>query len=295
MRKTQTWIACGGVAAAMVALGVAADRARGGSRSLTLAGAGLALAYLTGTFRERSTIFGRVARTQTAEAVFALTFDDGPDPRFTPQISRTLAGRGHRATFFVLGQAVAAHPDVARHVLADGHELASHGHDHGLLAFARPSTVRRQLALMESALLVAAGTPPVRLFRAPHGVRSPWLIGTVRRAGYRLCAWDGAVFDTAQPQPETIALRVERLLAPGAVVLLHDGDGSFHGASRERTAAALPMILDAAERRGLTSVPLSELLQPRPRPARGSAHESARATDPRATASAAGHSSRRSA
>jgi peptidoglycan/xylan/chitin deacetylase (PgdA/CDA1 family) len=77
--------------------------------------------------------------------------------------------------------------------------------------------------------------------------------------GYRLCAWDGQVFDTAQPGADAIVRRVDALLAPGAIVLLHDGDGSGRGASRAQTVQALPAILNCAEARGLQSVPVSAL------------------------------------
>jgi len=91
-------------------------------------------------------------------------------------------------------------------------------------------------------------------------VRSPWLTRTLERRGYRVCAWDGTIFDTAEPGADVIATRVARLLQPGGVVLLHDGDGSGRGGSRRQTVDALPAILDAAERSGLRSVCLSALL-----------------------------------
>lgn len=261
MGKRQTWAGCGAVAAGIVAAGAALDAARARRGRASLAAAALAGAYLGGTFSGRSSLFGRVARMRRDAGLFALTFDDGPDPRFTPRISRILADRGHRATFFVLGRAVEQHPELACALLDDGHELASHGDDHRLLAFAPPREVRRQLARTEHAVRAATGSPPARLFRAPHGVRSPWLVRTVQRRGYQVCAWDGAVFDTARPGSQVIAGRVVDLLAPGAVILLHDGDGSGGGASREQTVAALPSILDRAERAGLRSVCVSELAE----------------------------------
>ena len=167
---------------------------------------------------------------------------------------------GTARPFFVLGRAVRAHPELAAAVLDDGHELACHGDDHGLLAFASPNEVHRQIADTESAVLEATGAPPVPLFRPPHGVRSPWLTRVSERYGYRVCAWDGAVFDTAEPGVETIATRVISLLAPGAIVLLHDGDGSGRSASRQQTVDALPAMLDAAEARGIASIGASACL-----------------------------------
>jgi peptidoglycan-N-acetylglucosamine deacetylase len=203
---------------------------------------------------------GAATTTTNTESLCSCDAPDGPDPRYTRRISEYLAERGHRATFFVLGRAVAAHPDVTAQLMADGHEVANHGEDHRLLAFSRPSTVRAQVSATERAVQHATGSRPVRLFRAPHGVQSPWLAVTLRQLGYRLCGWDGHVFDTSRPGVRVIVDRVTGLLAPGAVVLLHDGDGSGLDAARDQTVDALAGILDAASERGLHSVPLSSLL-----------------------------------
>jgi peptidoglycan/xylan/chitin deacetylase (PgdA/CDA1 family) len=260
--KRTTWLACGVVALAIAAAGVALDRLLGTVVLFTVVGCALGAAYVVGTFAASAPLFGRVARARAEPGQFALTFDDGPDPRQTPAISRLLAERGHRATFFVLGSRAAEHPEELRLIVADGHELASHGFDHGLLAFSPPASVRAQLSATEEAVAAATGTPPVPLFRAPHGVRSPWLAATARGLGYRICGWNGRIFDTAKPGAATIAARVARELRAGAIVLLHDGDGSGRGDDRSQTLEALPAILDEAERRGLRSVPLRSLLEP---------------------------------
>jgi peptidoglycan/xylan/chitin deacetylase (PgdA/CDA1 family) len=231
----------------------------GGGRLLVLVSLLLGIAYIYGTFAPNARLFGSVFRTRTDWPQLALTFDDGPDPRFTPAISHLLAERGHRATFFVLGRQVRAHPGVLARLSSDGHEVANHGDNHGLLAFSLPRGVRQQLEAAERSVDDVVGTPPAPLFRAPHGVRSPWLVRAARRRGYQVCGWNGRVFDSASPGVEQIAARVRRLLRPGAVILLHDGDGSGRGASREQTLAALRLILDELDRRGLRSVPLSQL------------------------------------
>ena len=259
MGRTATWLACAGVAAGIVGVGTLLDRLLGSNGLLLDLSVVFGIAYLFGTFSANIRLFGRVFRTRSDRPELALTFDDGPDPRYTPEISSLLAGRGHRATFFVLGTHVRAHPRVVAQLAADGHEIASHGDAHGLLAFSSPTALRRQLEAVERAVEDALGEPPAPLFRAPHGVRSPWLVGVARRFGYDVCGWDGRVFDTAAPCVEKIVARVQRLLRPGAVVLLHDGDGSGRAASREKTLAALRPILDELDRRGLRSVPLSEL------------------------------------
>jgi peptidoglycan/xylan/chitin deacetylase (PgdA/CDA1 family) len=258
--KHRTWVAAGTVATAVVAGAVAADRRLGTVPLVTVAGVVASSSYLTGTFAARNRLFGAPVRLERIAGTFALTFDDGPDPRFTPAICELLAERGHRATFFVLGRAVRRAPHLVRTILDAGHEVACHGDDHRLLAFASRREIGRQIRATEDAVVRAGGHPPVALFRAPHGVRSPWLARAVEHHGYRLCAWDGAVFDTARPGPDVIAARVARLLRPGATVLLHDGDGSDRAGSRQQTLDALPAILDTAEREGLRSACMSTLV-----------------------------------
>jgi peptidoglycan/xylan/chitin deacetylase (PgdA/CDA1 family) len=261
--RTATWLACGGVAAGVAGVGALLDGLlRSGSLFLALSLV-VGIAYLYGTFSQNTRLFGGVVRTRADRPELALTFDDGPDPRYTPEISALLAERDHRATFFVLGAHVRTHPHLVAQLAADGHEVASHGNAHGLLAFSSPSDLRKQLGATARAVEEALGKPPAPLFRPPHGVRSPWLVGVARRYGYEVCGWDGRVFDTAAPGVEKIVARVQRLLRPGAVVLLHDGDGSGRAASREETLAALGPILDELHRRGLRSVPLSELARDR--------------------------------
>ena len=260
--KHGTWIACGLVGFGIVAAGVGADLLLGTAVAFTIVGAVLAVTYLAGTFALSLPLFGRVACPRAEPGSFALTFDDGPDPRHTAEISRLLAGRGHRATFFVLGMHARRYPELLATLIADGHEVANHGEDHRLLALSLPRTLRGQLAATEEAVTAAIGRGPAGLFRPPHGVRSPWLGRIVAHEGYRVCGWMGRVRDTEQPGAAEIASRVTPYLRPGSMILLHDGDGSGRGASRRQTVEALPAILDEAERRGLRSVLLSSLLEP---------------------------------
>lgn len=262
MNRRETVAASTGVCAGLIGMGHLIDRTH--SRKPIVAGGavGVAAAYIAGTYVQNLPLFGAVARpaVTAGDRTFSLTFDDGPDPRHTLAISRILAERGHRGTFFVLGRAVRAHPELIRQLSLDGHEIACHGDDHSLLAFASPRTISAQLAAWEDAVEAALGRPGARLMRTPHGVRSPWLGSVARRRGYVVCGWDGSVFDTAEPGTATIVRRVVSLLRPGSVVLLHDGDGSGRCGSRAQTVAALDAVLDAADRRGLRSVTLGSLL-----------------------------------
>ena len=190
----------------------------------------------------------------------ALTFDDGPSPS-TPDVLDALAAEGVRATFFVLGRQVERHPDVVRRIVAEGHQLANHGYDHGILIFRGAAHVADQLTRTERAVERAAGPDAMsRLFRAPHGFRGPATALGARRAGYRMAAWTRGVFDSAEPGAATIARRASTALAPGTILLLHDADGWAPGRPRHQTAEALPEICRAARARDLELVTLTELV-----------------------------------
>jgi peptidoglycan/xylan/chitin deacetylase (PgdA/CDA1 family) len=192
----------------------------------------------------------------------ALTFDDGPGPS-TPLVLDALAAAGVQATFFVLGRQVERHADVVRRTVAEGHQLASHGYDHGILVFRGADYLADQLRRTEAAVADAVGEDVLtRLFRAPHGFRGPLTWPTARALGYRMVGWTRGVFDSAEPGAATIADRAARGLAPGAVILLHDADGWAPERSRRQTAEALPAICRAARSRGLALVTMDGLTGP---------------------------------
>ena len=219
-----------------------------------------------GMFGASSPLFGGVVDgKRIRKNVVALTFDDGPSPDTTPRILDILRAEGVRATFFVLGKHAERHPELVERIVREGHELGNHGYDHGILAFAGATQVHRQLQRTER-LLRKAGGPPVRVFRAPHGFRSPFVARTARRLGYVTCAWSAGVFDTAKPGADVIIARSTKALKPGAILLLHDADG-WGDDDRSQTADALPGIIAAARERELdflTMTELAELDPPKP-------------------------------
>jgi peptidoglycan/xylan/chitin deacetylase (PgdA/CDA1 family) len=187
----------------------------------------------------------------------ALTFDDGPNGEHTRAVLAALEREGVTATFFLLGAAARREPELVREIVARGHVVGSHGMSHRKLTFLSAAAVRREVD-EAAAALEAAGAPRPRLFRAPHGFRSPFLGAALAAAGQRLCAWTTGVWDTDRPGAEVIAARAQQALRPGAVLLLHDGG---RGADRAQTAAALPAIVAAARARGLRLVTLPELMR----------------------------------
>jgi peptidoglycan/xylan/chitin deacetylase (PgdA/CDA1 family) len=162
-------------------------------------------------------------RFSTARPEVWLTVDDGPDPEDTPRILELLAAHGARATFFVVGENAAIHPGLIRAIAAAGHEVAHHTHTHPLAAFwcASPAAVDRELDAGLEALR-AAGVGPTR-FRPPAGIKNLWLARALRARGLTCVGWSARGLERRRGDAETVAARAVRGLAPGAILLLHEG------------------------------------------------------------------------
>lgn len=218
-----------------------------------------------GAFTPNAPLFGRVVDGHgTPDRVIALTFDDGPSAETTPVVLEMLRTRKVKATFFVLGRHAEKHPEIVAAIRADGHEIASHGYDHALLTFAKSDDVTCTLARAETAISDASGSAPSQLFRAPHGFRNPFVHRAAEGRGYRVVGWTKGVWDTAKPGADKIVSRSVAGFRPGAILLLHDGDGSGHGDDRSQTAEAVPQIVDAAHDAGYQFVTITELAEVAP-------------------------------
>jgi peptidoglycan/xylan/chitin deacetylase (PgdA/CDA1 family) len=204
-------------------------------------------------------IFGPSVERGPRDRKIYLTFDDGPNERATPAILETLAGAGVPAAFFMVGDHVRRFPDLARRVAGEGHMAGNHTYNHVKLHFAGPKKIRTQLRKTHDAIESVTGVTP-RSFRAPHGYRSPFLISIIVDMSYTVFGWTFGVFDTARPGVEEIRRRVRKRLRPGAIVLLHDGDGYDPEGDRMQTANALPGIIEDAQAAGYGFGSLSELL-----------------------------------
>lgn len=185
-----------------------------------------------------------------------LTFDDGPDPEGTPEVLEALAAAGAKATFFVLGRHVAEQPQLTREIVAGGHEVALHGMEHRrhdqLSAAEAEAELTAGIAALE-----AAGVPAPAWYRPPFGASSPTLAAVCAQLGLGLAYWTAWGQDWEESPPAEIAALVERDLAPGAVVLLHDSARYAQRAGAGATAGAVAPIVAAARGRGLALPTLS--------------------------------------
>ncbi len=209
----------------------------------------------------RTRIFGEVlARVPTG---IALTFDDGPHPVFTRKIMDALEARGARGTFFMIGRKMRSHPDVVREIVARGHAVGAHGYTHDrLYALRSYGWLARDAEQEDRVWEEILGRLPV-LYRPPIGLMNPRIARLADERDRKIIAWTVRPRDgLAHTTWEKVADRVITGLDHGAIVLLHD---TAENDTREPAAlAALPTILDAAARLGLTpgTVSVPELPSP---------------------------------
>lgn len=208
----------------------------------------------------RGTLLGptlvRLPPGARARREIALTFDDGPDPEITPRVLDILDARGARSTFFCIGRRVERYRDVTAEIARRGHCVENHSHRHrNAFWFLPPALLRDEIERAQGAIATATGRAP-RLFRAPAGIRSPLLDPVLARAGLELAAWTRRGFDTVSPDPGRVLARLVRGLAPGDILLLHDGSSARGAIGDPVILAVLPRLLDAVEAAGLKPVPL---------------------------------------
>ena len=187
----------------------------------------------------------------------ALTFDDGPDDPFSLQVSAVLDAHGAKGTFFEVGKAIDARPDIARALYADGHLVANHSYHHDYWRWLDPRYP--ELDRTEAAFRERLGVCPA-FFRPPHGQRTPFMLAHVSSKGMHTVTWDVSAGDWATDDAALVARRILDGVKPGSIILLHDGIDGTVTADRSVLVKALPMILDGLRAKGLTPVRLDELL-----------------------------------
>jgi peptidoglycan/xylan/chitin deacetylase (PgdA/CDA1 family) len=212
-----------------------------------------ALPALAGTWPALRRPLGIEDRTASGRG-YALTFDDGPHAQGTPAMLEILAEARIAATFFLVGEQVAKDPALAREIAAAGHQIALHCYRHRNLLALTPARLRDDIARAE-AIITDASERAIALYRPPYGVLSSAALRLARGRGWRVLLWTHWGRDwEARATPESIATRATDGAGEGSVILLHDADDYSAPRSWQRTAAALPRILDTLAARGLQPV-----------------------------------------
>jgi peptidoglycan/xylan/chitin deacetylase (PgdA/CDA1 family) len=211
----------------------------------------------------------------------AMTFDDGPHAALTPKLLGLLAAHHIKATFFVIGQNAAEHPEIVARAAQEGHEIGNHSWSHPNFAKMSDEGVRRELRKTDDVIRAATGTRPT-LMRPPYGSitarQKKWIAGEF---GYKIILWDVDPLDWKRPGPAAVCNRILRATRPGSIVLSHD----IHAGTIE----AMPATLNQLEAKGFKFVTVSELISmarpetPKPAPAERANSPSTNASPPPAS------------
>ena len=188
-------------------------------------------ALLTGAgLWPRSTWLGsnwtRLPATAATRGEIAITIDDGPDAEVTPAVLDILEAHRVSATFFCIAAAAAREPALCREIARRGHRVENHSDRHSnAFSLLGPQAMHREVAAAQQRLADITGTPP-RFFRAPAGLRNPFLAPVLQRLDLQLVSWTRRGFDTLRRSPADVLARLSKGLAGGDILLLHDGNAA---------------------------------------------------------------------
>ncbi len=202
----------------------------------------------------------RLPAQSGAAARVAITIDDGPDPDVTPRVLTQLSEHRAHATFFCVGDRVERHADLAREIVSRGHHIENHSqrhrHDFSLLG---PGGMMAEVSRAQDSILRATGSSPL-FFRAPAGLRNPFLDPVLARLRLRLASWTRRGFDTVNANTEAVYRRLANPLQDGDILLLHDGNAARNAQGTPVILEVLPRLLDALAAKLLRPVTLRSAL-----------------------------------
>ena len=212
----------------------------------------------------RSTLLGpnwtRLPESAAGRRELAITIDDGPDPRITPRVLELLEERRAKATFFCIGERVQRYGELAREMVRRGHSLENHSQRHlSHFSLLGPRGLVGEIERAQDTIGITTGQHPL-FFRAPAGLRSPFLDPVLSRLGLRLASWTRRGFDTVSAGAETVLGKLTRDLGAGDILLLHDGHAALTGKGVPVILEVLPRLLDTLAVRELTPVTLRAAL-----------------------------------
>lgn len=194
--------------------------------------------------------------------VIALTFDDGPDVRYTPRILDILKRNGIHATFFLCGRRVSQFPELARRIVAEGHALGNHTETHPHLEYEGLADVRCEIDGCEQQISSITGQKPL-LFRPPRGLLSRSILSTVVSRGYKIVEWSLAFDRAKEKRSAVLTARVLRLARAGDILLMHDGSAS-KADERGQSVRELDNLIHGLRVRGFRFATVTDLLPANP-------------------------------
>lgn len=194
-----------------------------------------------------------IAGTRTEQKVMALTFDHSWGNTYTASILDTLKNRNVKATFFIMGPWAKKYPEMAQRMVAEQHEIGSHGYRHENYGDMGEEWVKADIEKAHGMIKEVTGLDPV-LLRPPNGHYSKQSLKVTSDLGYKTIIWNIDSLDWKNPGRDVIIDRVVSRLKPGAIILLHASD------TPTQTADALPELLDKIQGAGYKIVTVGELL-----------------------------------
>jgi len=202
----------------------------------------------------------RLPAAAAARGEIALTIDDGPDPVVTPAVLDLLDRHGAKVTFFCVGRQAALYPEICRDIVRRGHRIENHSQQHRHnFSLLGPGGFRRELEAAQATLTAITGDRP-QFFRAPAGLRNPFLDPALQRSGLRLASWTRRAYDTRVGNPATVLRKLCSSLRAGDILLLHDRHAALTPNGVPVILEVLPPLLQAIAQAGLRSVTLREAL-----------------------------------
>jgi len=204
---------------------------------------------------------GTFYRAKRADKVVALTFDDGPSPEWTPQVLDELKKAQVKATFFMLGNHVERYPEIARRVLAEGHEIGNHTYDHHVLIYYKMEELEKEIKDAEKAIKTVTGQN-TRYFRPPKAWLSSREKKKIEEMGYKIVLWSLNSKDWVTYHDKQITSYILKRIQPGDIILFHDSGGVFtaEGGNRTQTIKTIPRLVKKLEEKGYRFVTISELM-----------------------------------
>jgi peptidoglycan/xylan/chitin deacetylase (PgdA/CDA1 family) len=200
--------------------------------------------------------FSRLPPLAGASGAVSITIDDGPDPQVTPRVLAQLDAHHARATFFCVGERVLRYADLAQEIVRRGHSIENHSqihrHNFSLLG---PRAIYAEISRAQDSIMRITGSQPV-FFRAPAGLRNPFLDPVLTRLGLHLASWTRRGFDTVSVNPDAVFRRLTHALAGGDILLLHDGNAARDRAGEAVILTVLPRLLEALRAAHLEPVTL---------------------------------------
>jgi peptidoglycan/xylan/chitin deacetylase (PgdA/CDA1 family) len=192
--------------------------------------------------------------------LIALSFDDGPNGKYTEAVLAILKENNAKATFFVCGDSTAAAPNLVKQEYAAGNEIGNHTYSHVNIAKLSENNLKKELTKANEEIYKAINVYPV-LFRPPYGASSARANQVLAQLGFKKITWNYMVndFDTKKTSADKIASEVITHAHPGAIIDMHDGGGN-----RDKTIAALPVIIKALKKQGYEFVTVSTIVKVNP-------------------------------